>query len=99
MDQFVSAWRRLKALVLRKRLDRDLEAELSFHLAMREAECLRDGIPPDRARDEARRQFGNVTHFKEQTREMWTFPSFESLRQDVRFASRRRRRKRGQRRR
>jgi predicted permease len=88
MDQFVSAWHRLKALVLRKRLDRDLEAELSFHLAMREAEYLRDGIAPERARDEARRQFGNVTHFKEETREMWTFPSFESLRQDVRFAFR-----------
>jgi putative ABC transport system permease protein len=88
MDRFVSAWHRLKALVLRKRLDRDLEAELSFHLAMREAEYLRDGIAPERARDEARRQFGNVTSFKEQTREMWTFPSFESLRQDVRFAFR-----------
>src|SRR5262245_13897923 len=55
---------------------------------MREAALVRDGVPPDRAHEAARRQFGNVTHYKEQSRDMWTFPSFESLRQDVRFAIR-----------
>jgi putative ABC transport system permease protein len=88
MDRFVSAWHRLKALVLRRRLDRDLDAELSFHLAMREADYRREGIAGDQARDAARRQFGNVTHFKEQSRDMWTFPSLESFGQDVRFAVR-----------
>ena len=89
MDPFVSAaYHRLKAVVLRRRLERDLDDELAFHLAMREAEYRREGIPADGAREKARRQFGNVTHFKEQSRDMWTFPSFESLRQDVRFALR-----------
>src|SRR5437762_1601609 len=72
----------------RRRLDRDLDEELAFHLAMREADCRGDGLSAEAARDEARRRFGNMTHLKEQTRDMWTFPSFESFRQDVRYALR-----------
>src|SRR5207244_10297976 len=40
------------------------------------------------ARDEARRRVGNVTFLREQTRDMWIFPSLESVRQDVRYALR-----------
>jgi len=81
-------WRRLKAVVLRGRLQRDLDDELSFHLSMREADFVRDGLTPAGAREAARRQFGNVTHFKEQAHDMWTFDALESLLQDVRFAVR-----------
>jgi len=81
-------WHRLVAIVRRRRLDRDLDDELAFHLAMREADYRTDGLSAEAARGEARRQFGNVTHLKEQTREMWTFPSFESFRQDIRYALR-----------
>ncbi|HEY7287248.1 MAG TPA: ABC transporter permease [Vicinamibacterales bacterium] len=89
MRTFLAAtWHRLKAVVLRRRLERDLDDELAFHLSMREAELMRDGLSPARARDDARRQFGNVAHFKEQTHDMWTFEPFENLRQDVRFALR-----------
>ena len=52
---------------------------------MREAEYRRAGLSRALAADKARRRFGNVTYLKEQTRDMWTFPSFESLSQDVRF--------------
>jgi predicted permease len=81
-------WHRLVALVRRRRLERDLDEEMAFHLAMREADCRADGLGSDAARDEARRRFGNVTYLKEQTREMWTFRSFESFRQDIRYALR-----------
>ena len=81
-------WHRLVAIVRRRRLDRDLDDELAFHLAMREADYRTDGLSADAAREEARRQFGNVTHLKEQTRDMWTFPSLESFRQDIRYALR-----------
>jgi predicted permease len=84
----LSLWHRLIAIVRRRRLDRDLDDELAFHLAMREADCRNDGFAGKSARDEARRRFGNVTHLKEQTRDMWTFPAFESFRQDVRYALR-----------
>jgi predicted permease len=87
-ESLASAWHRLEAFVLRRRLDRDLDDELSFHLAMREADLVRDGLTPAGARAAARRQFGNVTHFKEQTHDMWTFEGLESLLQDVRFAFR-----------
>jgi putative ABC transport system permease protein len=81
-------WSKLKALIWRRRLDRDLDDELAFHLAMREADLVRGGTGPDGARDEARRRFGNVSRFKEQSRDIWTFPSVESLVQDIRFALR-----------
>jgi predicted permease len=69
-------WLRVKALVRRRQLDRDLEDELAFHLAMR-------GGTPD-----ARRRFGNVTLWKERTRELWTFAPLEAFAQDLRYASR-----------
>jgi putative ABC transport system permease protein len=84
----IAVWHRLTALFGRARLERELDEELAFHLAMREAEYVRQGLTADQARAAARRQFGGVTQFKEQTRDMWTFPSFESLRQDVRYALR-----------
>jgi len=57
-------WHRLVAIVRRRRLDRDLDDELAFHLAMREADYRTDGLSADAAREEARRQFGNVTHLR-----------------------------------
>jgi putative ABC transport system permease protein len=88
MQKYLAIWHRLKAVVLRRRLDRDLDEEVAFHLSMREADYRQSGLDDRAARDAARRQFGNVTHFKEETREMWTFPTFESVRQDVRYAFR-----------
>ena len=79
-------WHRLKALVLRRKLRQDIDDELAFHLAMREAEHTREGV--DNPALAARRQFGNVTSLKEQTGDMWRFPSFESFVQDVRYALR-----------
>jgi putative ABC transport system permease protein len=83
-----SMWHRLVALVRRRRLDRDLEDEVAFHLAMREADLRAGGVPDPAAGEMARRRFGNVTYLKEQTRDMWLFPSLESISQDVRFALR-----------
>jgi predicted permease len=84
----IAVWHRLKALVLRRRLERDLDEEVAFHLSMREADYAASGAASADARDAARRRFGNVTHVKEDMREMWTFPSLESIRQDVRYALR-----------
>jgi putative ABC transport system permease protein len=84
----IGSWNRLLSLFRRARRARDIDDEIAFHLAMRQAEHERDGAAPDVARRTAARQFGNVTALKEQTREMWTFPSFESLVQDLRYALR-----------
>src|SRR5579859_1651504 len=91
--KFMRAWlnkfrQRLRALFKRRALDRDLDDELAFHLAMREQKNCSAGVDADEARYAARRQFGNYSQTKERTREMWTFASFESFWQDVRFAAR-----------
>src|SRR5271155_1766355 len=71
---------RLKALRHRKQLDRDLEAELQFHLDMQ--------AQSGAGQREARRQFGNVTSLKEACRERWTLASLELWFQDARYSAR-----------
>jgi putative ABC transport system permease protein len=80
--------RRFLALIRRNRLERDLDDELAFHLAMREAEHVNQGVPPAQATKAARRQLGNVLLLKEQTREVWRFAWLEIALQDARFAIR-----------
>ena len=81
-------WLRIKALLRREELDRDLEDELAFHLAMREEKNRADGAAENEARYAARRQFGNRSSVKERSREMWTFVSLESFSQDLRYSLR-----------
>src|SRR5713226_6254518 len=87
-EWLTDAWLRAKALVKRKRLERDLEEELQFHLAMRAEKNRALGIGPNDATAAARRRFGNVTLVKEDCREMWTFTWLETLWLDVRYAAR-----------
>jgi predicted permease len=84
----ISWWNRLLTLFGAGRRARDIDDEIAFHLAMRQAEHERAGLAPEMARRTAARRFGNVTALKEQTRDMWKFPSFESLVRDIRYALR-----------
>jgi predicted permease len=86
---------RVRALLKRRQLDRDLREELSFHLAMRQEKYQVAGMAPEEAHIAARRRFGNLTGFKEACREMWTFAWFEDLVQDVRYGLRQLRRNPG----
>src|SRR5580704_2752030 len=79
---------RIKAIWNRPQLDRDLNDEVAFHLAMREERNRIAGIAPEEARYAARRQFGNATSLKERSRDMWTLVSLEGLLQDIRFGAR-----------
>ena len=72
----------------RSRLERDLDDELRFHLAMREEQYAAAGRGADEARLAAVRRFGNPVALKEECRDMWTFVRLETLAQDVRFAGR-----------
>jgi putative ABC transport system permease protein len=80
--------RRLLALLRRGRLEHDLDDELTFHLAMREAESRSDGAHTADASLTARRQFGNRLFIKEQARDAWGFLWVEGLVKDVRHATR-----------
>jgi predicted permease len=81
-------WLRLRALVRRRRLDRDLEDELRFHASMREDQLRESGLSALDAGKSARRSFGNPTRFKETCRDLWTFSWLESLWQDLSYGVR-----------
>ncbi|MGH7694399.1 MAG: ADOP family duplicated permease [Gemmatimonadaceae bacterium] len=69
------------------RRDEDLDDEIESHLRMAIAERVARGESREQAERAARREFGNLTHLKEVTREMrgvW----FERLSQDVRYGLR-----------
>ena len=84
-----SLLRRLLFFFQRNQFDRDLQDELRFHEEMK-ARDLADAhdMSADDARAAARRRVGNPLRLREQSREPWTFPTFETFAQDVRHALR-----------
>jgi predicted permease len=91
----LQTWRRVTAAIRWRHLERDIDDELAFHVAMRQQRLIADGVAAEDAGHEARRRFGNVTAVKEEMREMWTFPSVESIWQDALYAVRNLRQQRG----
>jgi putative ABC transport system permease protein len=79
---------RFKALFMKRRLDRDLEDELRFHLAMRREKLEKAGLPSPEASASARRRFGNPVMLREATRSQWKFTWIEGLVRDLRYACR-----------
>lgn len=86
---------RCRALLQRRRLNRDLEEEIRFHLDQRADSYRQQGIGSDEAAQFSRRQFGSPTAWKEVCRDMWTFRWMEVLSQDLRYAARTLRRSSG----
>jgi len=87
-EWLAEAWLRAKALVKRNRLERDLEEEIQFHLAMRAEKNRALGIGAKDAKAAAHQRFGNVTLVKQDCREAWIFTRLETLWQDLRYAAR-----------
>jgi macrolide transport system ATP-binding/permease protein len=81
-------WARVKALFRRKQLEKDLDEELAFHLAMREKKKRAEGFAAEEAKYAARRQFGNAMRVKEICRELWSFASLETFWRDLRYGAR-----------
>ena len=73
-------FRRLWFLLHRAELERDLDEEMRHHLAL--------GAEERGSAHAARRQFGNVTLLKEESRAMWTWTFWEQLTQDIRYGLR-----------
>jgi putative ABC transport system permease protein len=73
-------------------LDQDLDEELRSHLEMRAADNLADGMPPEQARYDAQKRFGNTTLLKQDTREMdivvWLDEAARDFRQALRILHR-----------
>ena len=66
---------------------RELREEIEFHLSLDTVQQQHDQAADD-ARYAARRRFGNVTRYAEETREMSGLGFFDMAKQDVRFALR-----------
>jgi putative ABC transport system permease protein len=72
----------------RRARESELSDELQAHLEMAIALRIERGESPSMARDNALREFGNVTHVAEVTREMWGGASWDAFIRDVRYAAR-----------
>src|SRR5262245_57557095 len=79
---------RLRALFTRRRLERELDDEIRFHLEMQADDNLRAGMEADEARRAARRSFGGRDAMKETYRARRTVHVVETMAQDVRYALR-----------
>ncbi len=79
---------RLRSFFRREQLNRDLDDELTFHLAQRADKNHAAGMDATEARHAAQRQLGNSSSIKEDTRSLRTFPSAENFAHDLRYGSR-----------
>ncbi len=71
-----------------QRKEDELREELQFHHEQEADERRREGLSPEQAMWAARRDLGNVTLVREDTRRLWTWRAMEELGQDVRFTLR-----------
>ena len=72
--------RKLQHLLHRARFERELDEEMRHHLALSAEER--------GTAEAAKRQFGNITSIKEQSRAMWTWTLWEQFGQDIRYGLR-----------
>ena len=77
-----------RVLGIFRKLESDLDAELRGHIDALTAENIRRGMSREEAGRTARREFGGVEQIKESYREQRGLPFFETLVQDLRYASR-----------
>jgi putative ABC transport system permease protein len=78
----------LKQLFSRRRLYSDLSDEMQQHLDEKIEELVVTGMSRKEASATARRAFGNLTLIEHDSRDVWRWPSVESLFADIRYALR-----------
>src|ERR1043166_9030256 len=83
-----SLWMRLKALVSRRRTERELAEEVDFPLEMQARRHGEAGVDADEAMRRARLEFGNVELVKEDARDVRGVSAVEEIMHDVRYAIR-----------
>jgi predicted permease len=78
----------LRSVVLRGRLEREMQEEMADHLERSRERLMARGLSAEEARREARREFGNVTYLQEEARYARGTRRLDELVGDVRFALR-----------
>ncbi|HEX6773262.1 MAG TPA: ABC transporter permease [Acidobacteriaceae bacterium] len=66
----------------------DLDVSIREHIEERTEELIEQGMPRREAAQKARREFGNVTVIAERSRQIWQWPTVESIWTDLKFAAR-----------
>jgi putative ABC transport system permease protein len=79
---------RLRALVRSRQMDREIDDEITSHLAEATDEYVQQGLSPEEARWAAQRSFGGVTQTKEVYRHVRSFVWLEDLARDLGYALR-----------
>jgi hypothetical protein len=74
---------RLRALFSRRGVERELDEELSFHLAIEAEKNRTRGLGAPEAERLARREFGGVEQFREECRDARGLNTIENLARDV----------------
>jgi putative ABC transport system permease protein len=79
---------RARALFRRDDMERELDAEVRFHLERETDKLVAKGLTRDEAQRQARAAFGGVERIKDDTRDARGTAAFESFAQDLRYAVR-----------
>lgn len=82
----VRSW--LRAVMMRSRMESEMETELRFHIEAFAEDLERNGVPREEALRRARIEFGGVERAKEECREARGVSLFDGLKQDLLFAVR-----------
>jgi putative ABC transport system permease protein len=85
---FHKARLRIRSLLRRRSVERELDAELRFHLDQQIEENLASGMAPDEARRAALCTIGRLTQYGEECRDMRRVSLIDNLLQDLRFGLR-----------
>lgn len=79
----------LKSLFFRHRRYDELSESIREHLDEKIADMVDRGLTREEAERKARREFGNVTLIEQRSREVWQWPTLESIGSDTKYALRR----------
>src|SRR5215475_13461127 len=79
---------RLRAQLRRGKIEREMDAEMRFHMEMETAENMRRGMSEEEARRAALLSFGGVERTKEAYRDLARFRRLEELWKDARYGAR-----------
>lgn len=82
------AWQRIRAILGRRRLEQEMQAELREHLEQATARLMARGLSPHEARLAARREFGNLTLIEEEARDARGARWLDAVTGDLQFALR-----------
>jgi predicted permease len=78
----------MRAILGRARMEREMDAELRFHVEVRAEDLVRSGVPRPEALRRARIEFGGIERAKEECRDARGVNFISSLIQDLRYGAR-----------